>query len=156
MRNGVILDGRPDGQSRRVFEDAAQRDLARGRGSTTPLIEHGELCVGHKVNHPPKGTRPTVHALPLDLDEDEHVELHPYLPVVHATLPPAGSGTPWKRTAVLVASRALCDEELWLDYKLCGEAHVLPDWYTPCKPANPEPTNRAMGPDESGDIIIDA
>ena len=120
------------------------------------FVEAGELSVGHKVNHPPKGTRPTVHALPLDLDEDEHVELHPYLPVVHATLPPAGSGTPWKRTAVLVASRALCDEELWLDYKLCGEAHVLPDWYTPCKPANPEPTNRAMGPDESGDIIIDA
>ena len=71
-----------------------------------PLIEHAELCVGHKVNHPPHGVSPNVHVMPLDVGYDEHVALHPYLAVVHAQ-PPLSDGVRSKRTAVLVASRAL-------------------------------------------------
>ena len=136
LKNGVVLDGRPDGPSRIVFESAVARDLVSGI-SQSPLIEHAELCTGHKVNHPPRGTRPNVRVFPLDLGRDEDVELHPYLPVVNAR-PPSDS-TPWKRTAVLVASRAVCDEELWLDYKLRHQVHKLPEWYEPCDPTR-DPT----------------
>ena len=132
LRNGVILDGRPNGDSRRVFDEAVRRDVESGSSSMTEAasMEGSTLSIGNKVNHPPRGIQPNVRVVPLDLGRDEHVALHQYLPVVHAR-PPAGS-TPWKRCAVLVASRALCNEELWLDYKLRGDAHRLPDWYAPC------------------------
>ena len=123
LRNGVVLDGRPDGPSRAAFKAALERDLDAG-GS--PLVEDGTLAVGHRVNHAPRGVRPNTFVLPLTLARDEHVALHPHLPVVSAQ-PPTADG--WKRTAVLVSSRPLCDEELWLDYKLCEAAHALPSWY---------------------------
>ena len=133
LRNGVILDGRiMDGRSSLVFERAKQRD--REAFSLPPLIEEGALAVGHKVNHPPPDVPPNVYVLPLDLGRYEHVGLHRYLPVVHAHLPVPDGDTPWKRTAVLIASRSLCDEELWLDYKLRQDAHQLPSWYSPTSP----------------------
>lgn len=134
LRNGVIIDGRPDGPSREVFKAAEQRDIAaHGR---PPLITESALGVGHMVNHPPRGVTPNVHVLPLDLGRDEHLALHPHLPVVLAYPPVAGE--PWKRTAVLVASRELCDEELWLDYKLRADIHRLPEWYAPCEDEDAE------------------
>ena len=132
LRNGVIIDGRPDGRSRKVFEAAWQRAQRTGG-----CVDYGRLGVGHLVNHPPRGVKPNVHVVPLDLGPDEHTELHRHLPVVPPRQPL--DGEPWKRTAVLVASRALRDEELWLDYKLRADAHRLPAWYEPCEPLQPAP-----------------
>ena len=95
-RDGVLIDGRPDGPSRQLFEVAKMRDRAAGGA---PLVEDGPFTVGHKVNHPPAGRRPNVHVLPFDLRAEELPELHPHLCVVNFR-PPA-DGEPLKRTAVL-------------------------------------------------------
>lgn len=129
LRNGVIVDGRRDGKSREVSDAARHRDQHYA-ACQSQCIEDSPLAVGHKVNHPPRGVSPNVRVVPLDLGRNEHVALHWFLPVVHAHPPPADA--PWKRTAVLIASRDLCDEELWLDYKLRKEHTTWPQWYTPC------------------------
>ena len=152
LRNGVIIDGRPDGYSRKVFEMAAQRDDDErdvpARDSAPVAGERrARLGVGHLVNHPPRGAQPNVHVVPLDLGRDEHVELHQHLPVVQPPPPwkRRAAGEPWKRTAVLVASRALRDEELWLDYKLRQDAHRLPTWYAPCVPPQAVASDAVIG-----------
>eukprot|EP00325_Prymnesiales_sp_UTEX-LB-985_P020180 CAMPEP_0174750136 /NCGR_PEP_ID=MMETSP1094-20130205/97103_1 /TAXON_ID=156173 /ORGANISM="Chrysochromulina brevifilum, Strain UTEX LB 985" /LENGTH=226 /DNA_ID=CAMNT_0015955443 /DNA_START=54 /DNA_END=734 /DNA_ORIENTATION=- len=125
-RDGLLIDGRPDGPSRQLYEVARQRDRAAG---CEPFVEGGELTVGNKVNHPPKGRLPNVFVQPFDLRPGEHQALHPYLPVVNFRPPAAGE--PCKSTAVLVASRDLSDgEELFLNYKLRPEG-PLASWYSP-------------------------
>ena len=124
-RDGILIDGRPDGPSRQLYEVAKRRDLAAG---AAPLIEDGELGVGNKVNHPPSGAHPNVHVHPFDLRPGEHAPLHPYVPVVNFR-PPA-DGEACKQTVVLVASRELRDEELLLNYKLRQEG-PLESWYAP-------------------------
>lgn len=132
LRNGIVLDGRPDGPSRAAFDEAHHRDLAALGRSEPLIVEHGELAVGHRINHPPRSMRPNVHVEPFDLGREEDAALHPHLSVFLARPPPVESDdSPWKRTAVIIASRALQNEELWLDYKLRGAAHALPPWYTP-------------------------
>ena len=42
-------------------------------------------------------------------------------------------------------SRSLCNEELWLDYKLRSDMHRLPQWYTQCD--GPTGRERALAPD---------
>ena len=138
LHNGVVIDGRPHGPSSDVFEACCQRDSCIDAASDPPLIKDSVLALGHKVNHPPPGMAPNVRVVPFDLGRDEHAALHRFLPVVHASAP--SESTPSKRTAVLVACRPLCDEELWLDYKLSETNHRLPEWYTPC-----EPTMRPSG-----------
>ncbi len=127
-RDGIIIDGRPDGTSQQFFEVAVQRDIAAG---ASPLV-YTELAVGQKVNHPARGERPNVRAQPLDLQPDEFVDLHRLLPTVNFR-PPA-PGEPSKRTVVLIAERDLRDEELWLDYKLNPDG-PLESWYAPVLPA---------------------
>ena len=125
-RDGILIDGRPDGPSKRLYNVAVQRDLAAG---CQPLVENGELHVGNKVNHPPSGVLPNVHVRPFDLHPGEHPDLHCHVPVVNFR-PPA-DGAPCKQTAVLIASRDLHDgEELLLNYKLRPEGPLAP-WYTP-------------------------
>lgn len=138
LHNGVVIDGRPHGPSSDIFEACCQRDSCIDAASDPPLIKDSVLALGHKVNHPPPGMAPNVRVVPFDLGRDEHAALHRFLPVVHASAP--SESTPSKRTAVLVACRPLCDEELWLDYKLSETNHRLPEWYTPC-----EPTMRPSG-----------
>ena len=59
LRNGVILDGRPHGDSRRVFDEAVRRDVESGSSSKTRPIDGGStLSLGNKVNHPPRGIQP--------------------------------------------------------------------------------------------------
>ena len=53
---------------------------------------------------------------------------HPFLPVSHFRPPAAGEAS--KQTAVFIATRALKDEELFLDYKL-REDGPLEAWYSP-------------------------
>ena len=125
-RDGVLLDARPDGPSAQIYEVASRRDAAAGRGCTQLA---STLAVGHKINHPPAGTLPNVAVCPLDLTDAE-ADLLPNIRTF-AFRPPA-EGEPHKQTAVLVASRPLCDEELWLDYKLRPESReTWEPWYAP-------------------------
>ena len=120
-RDGLLIDGRPDGASSQMFSVAAQRDLAAG---AAPLITSGALAIGNKVNHPAPGTLPNVFVLPFDLQPTEHPTLHPHIPTVNFR------ATRGKHTVVLIAKRELRDEELWLDYKLRPEG-PLEQWYKP-------------------------
>ena len=123
-RDGILIDGRPDGNSKRLFEMAKMRDRAAG---CPALIENGELSCGHKVNHPPAGAVPNVHVHPFDLKKGEYPELQPHVPVVGFR--PSAEGEPVKQTVVLIASRDLVDgEELLLNYKL-REDGPLAEWY---------------------------
>ena len=124
-RDGVLVDGRPDGTSQQLFQVAEQRDVAAGR---PPLICDGEHMVGNMANHPPQGTPPNVYAHPLDLRADELPHLHAHIPVV-AFRPPAVDEHVIQ-TVVLVTARAVADEELYLDYKLRREG-PLEAWYSP-------------------------
>lgn len=100
-RDGILIDGRPDGPSRRLFEVASQRDAAAGKICSERSVM---LAIAHKVNHPPAGTLPNVAVWPLDLTETE-VDLLTHINT-HAFRPPA-DGDPQKQTAVLV--RNLCE-----------------------------------------------
>ena len=123
-RDGVLLDGRPDGASAQIYAVAQSRDraagAAEGRGTA--------FAIGNKVNHPPRGVQPNVLRYPLDLMADEHPALHAFLPVHHFR-PPA-AGRPIKQTVVFIATRTLRDEELLLDYKLREDGPLEP-WYCP-------------------------
>lgn len=123
--DGVYIDARPDGPSRSLFDVARKREEDEGG---TPFVEAGELSVGHKVNHPPGGVRPNVRVRAFDLHAGEHAELHRLLPVANARRP--ADGEPCKRTVIFLATRALRDEELFLDYEY-GSKDGLPAWYTP-------------------------
>lgn len=71
---------------------------------------------------------PNVFVQPLDLYEHDHADLHQWIPTVNFR-PPA-NGAPVKQTAVLVTTRRVADEELFLDYKLRPQG-PLEAWYDP-------------------------
>jgi len=128
-RDGVLLDGNPSGTSRQILETAVQRDLKlRGGGQQQADVLQHELAVGNMINHPPSGMQPNVSVAPLDLWEADHADLISYIPTFNFR-PPSGGG-PSKQTAVLVAKRAIRDEELLLDYKLRLQG-PLEEWYAP-------------------------
>ena len=133
-RDGVFLDGRPDGPSAKISEIAQMREVATVSSNAAGAARHSigpprVFAVGNKVNHPPSGTWPNVLIYPFDLRAHEHPELHPHLCV--APFRPPADGDPLKQTAVFVATRDLVDgEELWLDYKLSLDGPVE-DWYSP-------------------------
>ena len=123
-RTNVIPQRRPDGASGRIHSVAMQRE---GRGLGTQREVSRQFMVGHLVNHPPAGERPNVAVAPLDLhDDDEPL----WREIAAVNFRPSGAGEPRVRTAVLVASRDLCDEELYLDYKLQRQGPVE-SWYSP-------------------------
>ena len=126
-RDGVLLDGRPDGASAQIFAVAQQRDRAAGAAAAASA----RFACGNKVNHPPAGQRPNVVVYPFDLLPEEHQALHPFIPVSHFRPPAAGQAS--KQTAVFIATRALADEELYLDYKLRPDGPLEP-WYHPVEP----------------------
>ena len=107
----MLLDGRPDGASAQIFAVAQERDRAAGAARGQGVA----FAIGNKINHPPQGVQPNVVVHPLDLMADEHTQLHAFLPVCHFRPPAAGQAS--KQTAVFIATRALHDEELFLDYK---------------------------------------
>ena len=119
-RDGVLIDGRPDGAS------AQLRAVAQARDRRPPPPAAAEaFAVGNMVNHPPAGTRPNVVVFPFDLPAGDPLE--PYVPV--SPFRPPADGDPARRTAVLIAARDLEEEELFLDYKL--SAGSPPPWYAP-------------------------
>lgn len=126
-RDGVLVDARPSGASLQIYDMARQRDAAARRGGVAPCDT--VYATGHKVNHPSAGLQPNVVVAPVDVHEAD-ADLAERVP----TFPfrPPAKGQPLKQTAVLIAARRLCDEELLLDYKLRPEGSAgWEPWYVP-------------------------
>ena len=141
-RDGVLIDGRPDGPSKQMWEMAERRERAAGQPALDREDLANELAIGNMVNHPPGGTRPNVVVHPIDLAPDEQVHLHQHLPVV--SFRPPAEGDPCKRTVVLISAREIAeDEELYLDYKLRADG-PRESWYIPV--VHPEPALRRSEP----------
>jgi hypothetical protein len=77
------------------------------------------------------------NSLPLTLDfpSDCPPELRPYIPNV-SFLPPAllrAQRAEWRdiamKSLVVIATRDIYDEELFMDYRFNKEGHNLPEWY---------------------------
>lgn len=104
------------------------------------------LAFGHFLNHPGKDMDPNVMVCPYDFPLSEN-GMRAYIPNV--AYGNAGEGkmmkfgglsfktgssssldAPVLKTVVLVATRALCNEELLLDYSL-SNSERRPEWYTP-------------------------
>lgn len=126
-RDGVLIDGRPDGPSRQLWEMAQARECAAG-ASPLPAWSDAFSCA-NMVNHPPSGTPASVCVRPLDLHADEQPALQLRIPTLHFR--PAAAGAPAKQTVVVLARRDLADEEIWLDYKLDYERGPTEPWYAP-------------------------
>ncbi|KAF5747403.1 hypothetical protein HS088_TW05G00124 [Tripterygium wilfordii] len=112
------------------------------------LERRNPLAFAHFANHPAKDTVPNVMVCPYDLPLTER-EVRPYIPNVSFgnteevsmrrfgsfwfkswSLKTNTSNFPVLKTIVLVATRALCNEELFLNYRLSNSKR-RPAWYTP-------------------------
>ncbi|KAK9106322.1 hypothetical protein Syun_022333 [Stephania yunnanensis] len=106
------------------------------------------LAFGHFANHPPKDVAPNVMVCPYDFPLTEK-EMRTYIPNLlfgndeplkmrrfgnfWFKLGRSDDGNPHipvLRTLVLVATRALCDEEVLLNYRL-SNSKQRPAWYNP-------------------------
>ncbi|KAH0934816.1 LOW QUALITY PROTEIN: hypothetical protein HID58_011933 [Brassica napus] len=119
----------------------------QGSGKAKEVLERrNPLAFGHLANHPGKETNPNVMICPYDFPLVEK-DLRPYVPNVSfgdsgevkmkrfgsfwfKTGGSNGVEAPVLKTLVLVATRALRDEELLLNYRLSNSKR-RPDWYTP-------------------------
>ncbi|KAL5714586.1 hypothetical protein ACHQM5_016526 [Ranunculus cassubicifolius] len=110
------------------------------------LERRNPLALGHFANHPGKEMEPNVMVCPYDFPLNE-IEMRAYVPnILFGNEEPAkmkrlgnfwfksGSGevvdVPVLKTLVLIATRALCDEEILLNYRLSNRKR-RPEWYTP-------------------------
>uniref|UniRef100_A0A1J3ICK4 SET domain-containing protein 9 n=1 Tax=Noccaea caerulescens TaxID=107243 RepID=A0A1J3ICK4_NOCCA len=119
----------------------------QGSGKAKEVLERrNPLAFGHLANHPAKEMTPNVMICPYDFPLVEK-DLRTYIPNVSfgdsgqvkmkrfgsfwfKTGSNNGLDAPVLKTLVLVATRALCDEELLLNYRLSNSKR-RPDWYTP-------------------------
>lgn len=116
------------------------------RGNLVDVIERrNPLALAHFANHPSQGMEPNVMICPYDFPSSES-DLRAYIPNIQFGGPEevrmkrfgsfwfklgsGGSGIPILKTIVLVATRALCNEELLLNYRLSNSKR-RPAWYTP-------------------------
>ncbi|MED6224289.1 hypothetical protein PIB30_082614 [Stylosanthes scabra] len=111
------------------------------------LERRNPLALAHFANHPAKGVLPNVMICPYDFPLAES-SMRVYIPNVlfgNAEVNTQAFGNFWfksgvsrndesqvptLKTVVLVASRALQDEELFLNYRL-SNSKQLPEWYNP-------------------------
>ncbi|XP_021910597.1 uncharacterized protein LOC110824322 isoform X2 [Carica papaya] len=104
------------------------------------------LALAHFANHPAKGMEPNVMICPYDFPLTEK-EMRTYIPNISFgkevnmrrfgsfwfrswSSRNSGSAVPTIKTLVLVATRALCNEEVLLNYRLSNSKR-RPVWYTP-------------------------
>ena len=151
-RDGVLIDGRPSGLSRQIFETAIARERASklgARAQGNAAVDSRVICqnaiweslswpihplaAGHMANHPPKGHSPNVKTFVIDLAMGEEEDLQVLLPF--ASFRPPADGEAIKQGVALVATRHLEDEEILLDYKLRLDGPLEP-WYVPCVDAD--------------------
>ncbi|CAN8252076.1 unnamed protein product [Cochlearia groenlandica] len=119
-----------------------------GSGKAKEVLERrNPLGFGHLANHPAKEMTPNVMICPYDFPLREK-DLRPYIPNVsfgdsgEVKMKRFGSfwfktgssnnmlDVPVLKTLVLVATRAVCNEELLLNYRLSNTKR-RPEWYTP-------------------------
>ncbi|KAG5613007.1 hypothetical protein H5410_024288 [Solanum commersonii] len=129
-------------------EKGSDLDETHVGGNLEMLERRNPLAFAHFANHPAKGMVPNVMIYPYDFPLLEK-DMRPYIPNVSF-----GNGEEtdtskfgsfrlktWKsnnneskvpvlKTLVLVATRAICDEEVLLNYRLSNSEHI-PSWYTP-------------------------
>ncbi|XP_008796483.2 uncharacterized protein LOC103711937 [Phoenix dactylifera] len=118
------------------------------KGNYEVVERRNPLAFGHFANHPPEGTIPNVMLCPYDFPITEK-EMRPYIPNLvfgsEENVTMKRFGTFWFRsrgsgdckgdiavlkTIVLVTTRDLSDEELFLNYRLSNQKR-RPVWYTP-------------------------
>ncbi|KAL8035049.1 hypothetical protein ABFX02_12G072200 [Erythranthe guttata] len=121
---------------------------ARVGGKGVVLERRNPLAFAHFANHPAKGADPNVMVCPYDFPLSEK-DMRTYIPNISF-----GSGgdvamkkfgsfwfKPWKssskvvdvpivKSLVLVATREICNEEVFLNYRL-SNLKRRPSWYTP-------------------------
>ncbi|KAH0683935.1 hypothetical protein KY285_021413 [Solanum tuberosum] len=129
-------------------EKGSDLDGTHVRGNLEMLERRNPLAFAHFANHPAKGMTPNVMIYPYDFPLLEK-DMRPYIPNVsfgndeETDTSKFGSFRfkTWKsnnneskvpvlKTLVLVATRAICDEEVLLNYRLSNSEHI-PSWYTP-------------------------
>lgn len=113
------------------------------------LERRNPLALAHFANHPAKDTEPNVMVCPYDFPLTER-DMRPYIPNVlfgrkkyvkmrrfgsfwfksGRSSDESGSDCTVLKTIVLVATRALCHEEVLLNYRL-SNSKSRPEWYTP-------------------------
>ena len=120
----------------------------RGDYGGDVIERRNPLAFAHYANHPAKGVAPNVMICPYDFPLTEK-DMRVHIPnVVFGNLEDTnmkrigsfwfkygssksdGSDAPLLKTLVLVATRALCDEEVLLNYRL-SNLKRRPEWYTP-------------------------
>ncbi|CAK9144760.1 unnamed protein product [Ilex paraguariensis] len=112
------------------------------------LERRNPLAFGHLANHPPKSVLPNVMVCPYDFPLTER-NMRAYIPNISFGnggevrmkrfgsfwFKSGGSGNNLSdihvlKTLVLVVTKALCDEEVFLNYRL-SNSKKRPSWYTP-------------------------
>jgi len=112
------------------------------------LERRNPLAFGHFANHPPGGSTPNVMICPYDFPLTEK-DMRVYIPNIAfggeepVTMKRFGSfwfksrgsakqtgESPVLKTLVLVSTRSVCDEELFLNYRY-SSTKARPEWYTP-------------------------
>ncbi|XP_052144257.1 uncharacterized protein LOC127763560 [Oryza glaberrima] len=113
------------------------------------LERRNPLAFGHFANHPPKGSTPNVMICPYDFPLTEK-DMRVYIPNITfggeeepVTMKRFGSfwfksgrsgnqvgESPVLKTLVLVSTRSICDEELFLNYRY-SNSKKRPEWYIP-------------------------
>lgn len=121
-------------------------DNKRGGSGSEMLERRNPLALAHFANHPAKGMVPNVMICPYDFPLTEKDMRH-YIPNISFGNAEevnmrrfgsfwfkwgSGSGlsTPVLKTLVLVATRAICEEEVLLNYRLSNSKR-RPVWYSP-------------------------
>ncbi|CAI9096722.1 OLC1v1032929C1 [Oldenlandia corymbosa var. corymbosa] len=112
------------------------------------LERRNPLALAHYANHPARDMIPNVMVCPYDFPLTEK-DMRTYIPNISFgdgeevkmrrfgsfwfkswKSGSAGSNIPILKSLVLVATRSLCDEELYLNYRL-SNSKQRPSWYTP-------------------------
>ncbi|KAG9442273.1 hypothetical protein H6P81_018127 [Aristolochia fimbriata] len=112
------------------------------------LERRNPLAFGHFANHPAPGTEPNVMLCPYDFPMSE-ADMRAYIPNVvfgseenvkmrrfgsfwfkSGGTGDEGADVPLIKTLLLVATKSLCDEEVFLNYRL-SNAKRRPAWYMP-------------------------
>lgn len=148
----VIPESRPSSQgaetgSDRVWKMLSKPLVGKRVGSNGEVLERrNPLAFGHFANHPAQGMEPNVIVCPYDFPLTEE-DMRAYIPNIifgsreevkmkrfgNFWFKSGGSSVsdiPVMKSLLLVATRAVCNEEVLLNYRL-SNAKRRPSWYTP-------------------------
>ncbi|KAH1235359.1 hypothetical protein GmHk_09G027319 [Glycine max] len=143
-----VKGAEPEKGSERFWK-LLSKPLEGYQGGNNEVIERrNPLALAHFANHPPKGVQPNVMICPYDFPLTES-NMRVYIPNVlfgNAEVNMrrfgsfwfksgggsrnSGSNVPTLKTLVLIATRPLQDEELFLNYRLSNTKR-RPEWYNP-------------------------